>query len=79
MTIEQEKALNDHFTTINDQGDPVKPGSQDLRSLIFGILENASRIERELDRKDRGSKREIRKILKDLREQGFEAAKRIRG
>ena len=80
MTKEQEKQLNDHFNSIDESGNNIKQENDITpRALIFSILDKIERIESELDRKDRTSKKELRILIKDARRELFEALKRIKG
>lgn len=75
MSNDQEKQLNEFYQGIDDQGAPV-PGT---RGLLFKALDNLEKIEAELNRKDRTSKKELRILLADTRRELFEALKGIRG
>lgn len=75
MTKEQENELIQHFGLINDHGERVPLGA---RSWLLLLLENLDRIEGELDRKDRTSKRELRRILKESRRQLFKALNMVK-
>ncbi len=68
MTKNQEKELNKHHAKINDRGESLVTGS--IIWLITEALENIYRIEEEVGPKvDRPSKKKIKTILKDLRDQ----------
>ncbi len=68
MTEKQEKELNRHHAKINDRGETLIPNT--MLWVIDEALENIKRLEELIGpNHDRPSKKDLKVIIKDLRDQ----------
>jgi hypothetical protein len=77
MTEEQRRDLDRHLSRLNDQGERLDAGT--IPWMLSEVLLNLDRIERLIGPGiDRISKKDLRPVLRDIRDQVTELMRRFR-